>query len=78
MGLDKVATTKQLDASLQGRDGVGYLVLDESEHVGSGLAQVFISSDFGKNHIARGPADGKGVSNAEGAGGVAFVAVAVL
>ena len=38
----------------QGRDGVGRLVLDEGEHVGSCLAQVFIGGDFGERNIVGG------------------------
>ena len=60
------------------RDGVGRLVLDEGQHVGCGLTEVVVSCDFGERHIVREPVDGEGVSDAEGAWDVAFVAAVVL
>ena len=43
----------------QGRDGVGRFVLDEGEHVGCGLAQVFVGGDFGKRNLIMGePVEG--------------------
>ena len=59
-------------------DGVVCLVLEECEHVGCGLAQVVVSRDFGKGDGVRKPIDGEGVSDAMGAGDVAFVAAVVV
>ena len=35
----------------QESDGVDHFVLDEVEHAGSGLAQVFVGGDFGKRNV---------------------------
>ena len=42
----------------QGRDGVDRFILDEGEHVGSGLVQVFVGGDFGKRNIVGKSVDG--------------------
>ena len=42
----------------QGRNEVGRFVLDECEDIGGGLAQVFVSGDFGKRNVVGKPVDG--------------------
>jgi hypothetical protein len=59
-------------------DRVGYLVLDESEHVSGGLAQVIVGGDFWERNCVWEPIDGECVANAGGAGDVAFVATVVF
>ena len=54
-------------ALCQGGDLVGLFVLDESEHAGCGLVQIFVGSDIGKRDVVRKPIQRWGISESKGA-----------
>ena len=64
------------DAETLGEQGNGVvgLVLDESEHVGRGLPQVFVCGHSGKWNFVREPIDGQDILDVISAGDVALVA----
>jgi hypothetical protein len=49
---------------------VGRFVLYECEHVGGGLAEVFVGGNVWKRNVVWEPVDGQCIADAEGAGDV--------
>ena len=52
--------------------------MDESEHIGCDLAQVFVCDDFGNRNVVREPIDGEGIPDSQSAWDIAFMAAIVL